>query len=267
MNVVISTTVQWNIGDQFILNGVLRLLRLSWGDIHVILHDRNPDRLPLGGSAAHSVMESGWADAFVVAGSPGWTGECSAIYETALRCNVPIFLIGIGSGSHAEGLSSQIERDVFVQDAIEKASLIICRDEPLRDLLKERRQDIHLLPCPASMIERRSSPYRASTVGAMGPWWVQQDCDICCAHQTSDIQNHDAFFSSDTESYYDLYASAKRVISSRLHASIVCRVMGTPVENLWPEDDCRCPAAWSLVSETCLDDAFNDYCKLISSTS
>jgi len=267
MNLVLSTTVGWNIGDQFIFMGVRELLRSAWGTFSVVIHDRNPVKLMSGGVESHKVIACGWADALVIAGSPGWTTECAEIYRTALDHKVPIYLIGIGAGAPLESLADEVAGNPDIVEALHEAALVICRDEVVRDVVGRHREDHHLLACPASY-----SPHPLGTpvgpVGALialGPHYEGDwGADRTMAHQIADLERSEgkAFYSEDPQNYLARYAGASHVTSSRLHASVVCRAMGVPVTNLWPDDDFRCATAWSVIES--LPDSRPDYWRLLA---
>lgn len=255
MNLVISTTIGWNIGDQFILSGVKNLLKKSWGDFQCVHHDRNPFKLPRGGEESHNAIRCGWADALVIAGSPGWTIECAAIYRTALDHNVPIYMIGIGAGCHSALLGEQLLHDHDTTEALNKAKLVICRDEIARDEASKYCGGIELLPCPAAMISSyafnsfTAAQFREDLM-ALGPYYTGDFSERgLMAHQIEDVEksNGRAFYSENADDYFIQYVKAKSVTSFRLHASVICRVFGVPITNLWPDDDCRCVSTWSVI--------------------
>lgn len=253
MNLVISTTFGWNIGDQFILSSVKNLIQRAWGRFQCVHHDRNPFKLLSGGSESHNAISCGWADALVIAGSPGWTLECAQIYRTALDNKTPIYMIGIGTGVDYNYLSKEVSGNSDIIEAIQMAKLIICRDEIARDVIKGYR-DAELLPCPVSTISHPESYVVSGRhLVAMGPHLEQGNINGgLVAHQVSDLENSEgrAFYSEIVEDYFSLYVGAYSVLSSRLHASILCRAFDVPVANLWPESDPRCSSTWSVVDES-----------------
>lgn len=252
MNLVISTTFGWNIGDQFVLAGVKAALALGWdGLLRYVYHDRNPERLPSGGMEAHEAIRCGWADALVIAGTPGWTLECLDIYQTAIEHGVPIYMIGIGAGADTGLLLYQVENNEVLKAALAAAPLIICRDEICRDVVSRFTPEAHLLPCPAILNGLKGHAMRdGRELVAMGEHYHgPYDRDGLVAHSVADLQcsGGRAFYSSDPAQYLNLYNTAESVVSARLHASVVRRGFGLPVTNIWPESDFRCRATWAVV--------------------
>lgn len=112
LNILISSTRQWNPGDEFIRKGVEHLLKSILGPNHNwLLWNRNPD-----------LFSNGWADGrmrtdfltnsmrdpaldvvdlVVMAGTPEWFGQpAERIYCNLLtQPEVPILVLGGGSGS------------------------------------------------------------------------------------------------------------------------------------------------------------------------
>jgi hypothetical protein len=276
VNLVISTTVGWNIGDQFILEGVKNLIERSWGSFKCVYHDRNPSKLPRGGEESHRAILCGWADALVIAGSPGWTLECSSIYRTALDTNTPIYMIGIGAGCHSDELSRQVSGSKDITEALIKAKLVICRDEIALSTVRKYHSSAELLPCPASMIpvEMRAFDYEAyqrEDLIALGNYYTGDFSEKgLIAHQIGDLEKSRgcAFYSENVRNYFARYAKARSVVSSRLHASVVCHVFKVPVTNLWTEDDVRCASTWSVIDsafKSGIQGYFNTYLRLLRS--
>lgn len=275
MNVVISTTIGWNIGDQFILNGVKELLRRSWGRCQYVHHDRNPAKfLRGGGEESHTAIDCGWADALVIAGSPGWTTECGSIYWRAMQSGVPVYLVGIGAGAPADALALEVAFSPNIIWALSSARLVICRDEITRDLALRYRLDAELLPCPAAVVAWVPSNTLTENSGgltALGPFYADDwHLDGLMAHQIADLHRSTgkAFYSECPADYLMRYARATHVASARLHASVVCRAMSVPVTNLWPSDDYRCAGAWSVLESamrTGLAQKLDKYCELLGS--
>jgi len=87
MNILVSSTRQWNPGDEFILMGVRNLFEeaLGPGVRNWILYDRNPD-LFVDGFSTHQRKETIWSNSYhhdspecfdmaLVAGTPEWMGR------------------------------------------------------------------------------------------------------------------------------------------------------------------------------------------------
>lgn len=157
-NILVSSTRQWNPGDEFIWFGVRRLFEASFKrKMNYLLWNRNPD-----------VFVEGWAnpqikpklytnclnspvidliDRVVLAGSPEWLGRpLEDVYRSLLvRKNVPLYAIGVGSGISGVILSDY-EHEVLTRPN----AVVICRQENLREALQYQGvQRAIALPCPA----------------------------------------------------------------------------------------------------------------------
>lgn len=158
MNILISTTHGWNIGDEFIRFGVQYLLEQAFDNITYIYYDRNPDMFVDGlrdwdmGSGHYSnIMNNPIAwdaiDMVVLAGSPEWLhGPLKPIYE-GLKENphIPLLALGVGYGI-PNCKPSSLELEVLKRPN----TLIITRQEDLAVRLTELLdKPIKVLPCPA----------------------------------------------------------------------------------------------------------------------
>ena len=179
-NVLISTTRQWNPGDEFIMQGALHALEYTYGDIwNPILFNRNPDIR--GGSrwrnrtrtSAYTYiwdqkvfkgkgilqelfgighfdnsfkddMDSGNIDLALFAGSPEWYGNrLIPMYQTIEKSDVPTVFLGLGAGD-SSAFSDSIPA---VDRVLRKAKLITTRDHSTEQLLQE--YGAQYVPCPA----------------------------------------------------------------------------------------------------------------------
>jgi hypothetical protein len=188
----------------------------------------------------------------VIAGSPGWTLECSDIYYTAIEHKTPIYLIGIGAGSDAEGLAQQISSNSAIADALTCAVVVICRDEIARGVAEKYASEVKLLPCPAVANGLwLGAGWPSAKRVALGAYYDGPCDDNGVAHQITDLVQSQgrAFYSSDMTDYLAIYRGAQEVVSSRLHASVLRHAFGMPVTNIWPDSDFRCKAAWDVLGQ------------------
>jgi len=172
MNVVFSTTRQWNPGDEFILMGCINLLREHLGDFNPIIFNRNPqtrrarkydiikgiDKLA-GKDFVEKFLDNSvkerppldYADLAVFAGSPEWRGRRMVkLYESILEFDIPAIFLGIGtSGPFAfnDTHFTSAEQEVF-----KRARLITTRDSTTQNGLQPL--ETHQLPCPALLSSR-----------------------------------------------------------------------------------------------------------------
>ncbi len=193
-NVVFSSTRQWNVGDEFILRGCIRLLSELFGEFNPIIYNRHPDVRPRlnhlnplrskwaanlefwGRPLLESFLRIGfWDDSFkgdhdnryldlaVFAGTPEWYGpRLKTLYETIATHDLPVCFLGIGSSYpfRLRDISKTYRR------VLEKARLIIVRDRLTEEGLKSLRP--HRLPCPALFAALAEEERQVSGVTKIG---------------------------------------------------------------------------------------------------
>ena len=173
MNIVFSTTRQWNPGDEFILLGCINLLKNVVNDLNPIIFNRNPqirrdrkrdiiksiDNL-LGKDWAEKFLDNSvkdrlpfnYADCVVFAGSPEWRGRrLSKLYEFIYNNNLPTIFLGLGAGSKRSlPLNKETLSDLEIQ-VFKSAKLISCRDCSSEKYTSdnELKLKVYNLPCPA----------------------------------------------------------------------------------------------------------------------
>lgn len=167
MNILFSTTRQWNPGDEFILLGCINLLKSCGLDFNPIIYNRNPqirrkgkakklkflDQCLFNGNIApfldNSIKDdyqSEHIDLVVFAGSPEWRGKRLApLYKKIVENNIPVIILGIGS--NREFLYDKNHFSQNEMDVLSKALLITCRDDLTYEGLKEI--NAHKASCPA----------------------------------------------------------------------------------------------------------------------
>jgi polysaccharide pyruvyl transferase WcaK-like protein len=176
MNIVFSTTRQWNPGDEFILLGCMRALRLAGLDFNPIIFNRNPQvrrtrRInrwlqgldqALGGRFAPFLDNSlkddtdfRCVDMVVFAGSPEWRGiRLSPLYRQIAQHGTPTLFLGLGTNRPFD-----FSREHFSEDemaVLRAAKLVTCRDSTTATALAPvgARQ----VPCPALLCCDEESP-------------------------------------------------------------------------------------------------------------
>jgi polysaccharide pyruvyl transferase WcaK-like protein len=185
-NILFSTTRQWNPGDEFILLGVINLLREILGDFNSIIYNRSPEvrqvkgylnpfrtiewtnrsfsgkknieaffRMGFYDNSFKENIDASFINYVVFAGSPEWMGRRSSpLYDVILRYEIPTIYLGIGS-------SNIIRYDMIKERyrrVLESSRLIIVRDEVTREILKPLNPV--KLSCPALFAakEEKESP-------------------------------------------------------------------------------------------------------------
>lgn len=159
LNILVSSTRQWNPGDEFIRKGVKRLLTSIIGPDHNwLLWNRNPDLFYnrwndgrmrtdfLTNSLRDPALDV--MDLVVFAGTPEWTGmPVERIYRALLAFpNIPVLVLGVGSGADTHPLA---DHEIAVLDR--ENVLITTRSPDLADCLNSQllRTKAIPLPCPA----------------------------------------------------------------------------------------------------------------------
>lgn len=166
MNIVFSTTRQWNPGDEIILLGCRQLLEQLGVDCNPLIFNRNPqirhrgrwrrlwDRQPFLDNSVKNGMDLSGVDLVVFAGSPEWRGaRLRPLYRAILKHQLPCVFLGIGSNRPIG-----FDRDHFSADEMEvfrNARLITCRDSWTTTALQPL--GAHQISCPALLSSPHSS--------------------------------------------------------------------------------------------------------------
>ena len=175
MNILLSSTRQWNCGDEFIAIGVKNILKnlKPFKNANFYIYNRAPDlhylrhsKFPYKGenlnlsSIANNILlpiNNSWSsdhdieffDYVIFAGTPEWQGfMVSPITESLLNAKKKpiIFYLGIGMFEHLKDKSFD---DLFDIDKriLNLAKLITVRDSDTKKLLEPVKAK--LFPCPA----------------------------------------------------------------------------------------------------------------------
>jgi hypothetical protein len=255
MNILISTTINWNPGDDFIRFGVKNLLNNVYSDINYIHYDRNPDYFVSGTSDMGSGHKSNimnnpidWSlvDMVVLAGSPEFLhGSLTPIYSGLIdNPQIPLLAIGVGYSFEMERLTiSENELKVLSRDT----TLIITRQYDLQEKLKELlNKEIHCLPCPAIFASDWVYVENGKTLAILqaptGPQGLSEDdeesmriflwgneCDIA-THYIEDLKFFKSgFFTTEPKELLSKITEYSNVVSNRLHGGIVAMGAGAKV--------------------------------------
>lgn len=219
MNILISTTTNWNPGDSWILLGVKNILKHIFLETPNYIHyDRNPNnmidwpnnqnmKVGLHGNFMNNPIDWGLIDMVVLAGSPEFLHHPLApIYDgLAEHPEIPLWAIGVGY-TEPEFVLPLTENEITVLKR--ESTLIIVRQKELAarlgDLLDRA---VYILPCPALFCFEK---FPEKTKDAM---------NIFAAHSIDEI-GCDSFFSSDPYDMLNFIGSHKVVVSGRLHGTI-----------------------------------------------
>lgn len=175
MNIVFSTTRQWNPGDEIIRSGIRRVLDEILGtNYNAIIFNRNPDiRMGFSGSEGENCSkgffenslkpthEADFVDLVVFAGTPEWCDVRNYdLYRHVLKWNIPVLILGAGGGAT---LYSEEYRRV-----IEKAKLLTVREEDTLVAAKRAGFPALSLPCPSLLAAPYEKQVRVSSVRHVG---------------------------------------------------------------------------------------------------
>ncbi len=274
MNVLFSTTVNWNAGDEYIHWGVRRLVEQVLGHrVNPVLYSRNPDALAMG---PLGLTSDAWKpryglrgiDLFVQSGSPEWQGaNLAPLYEElSRRRRVPIWFVGIGA-AHAYELTRLDQR------ILRRASVVICRDRTCEAICKPYNRRAVALPCPSlfAMEEEDANPAPAHDLGVVWqrPHEVNQRCSKAVSRGTwaaaealqkagariqliahyidefNKAAREGTFpvgYSFETHDYPEIFRQNAAVASTRLHGAMLGITLGIPTCML-QADDHRCVGA------------------------
>lgn len=265
--VLLSSTSQWNVGDEFIREGVKNLLdEASPEPLQFALYDRNPDRLALaqghgcrrrvgqlgtkGNSWHHERLEG--IDYVVICGTPSWTSnEHRHLFEAVRRERVPIIFLGLG---YDHDFAFNTLDKAVLRDAL----LVTCRDKGAASLIASQTDGDapEVLPCPAAL----AAPKRGWGEGVAVVWQtaaVQNQnisdrlslavLELAKTHGLPVICHYiheflcarrlglEALYSHDWRDYItNIYPRFEAVISTRLHGAILATGLGLRAVNVNP---------------------------------
>lgn len=186
-NVLISTTRQWNPGDEFIMQGCIHILENAFGAcINPIIYNRNPD-IRGGGKWRNPSRSAEWTytwdkkdfrgkgyitelfrlghwdnsfkddmsaeciDLAVFAGSPEWySNRLKSMYRLIEKNDIPTLFFGLGAGDRASFFNVYAS----VKKVLRKTRLIACRDHATEELLQG--YGAMYMPCPALLSARNN---------------------------------------------------------------------------------------------------------------
>lgn len=165
LNILFSTTRQWNCGDEFILFGVRRLLNALDTPYNAIIYNRHPSITPrqiksksIWGRKTYVTHldnsfildEARLIDYVIFAGSPEWFGgpRINPLLKYILDKNLRCAFLGVGVHRQREF------SDVLKKVLTERCDLITARDPVCYDSIKEYPNSYYEV-CPALF----SAPY------------------------------------------------------------------------------------------------------------
>ena len=216
--ILISTTTNWNCGDQFILFGVKNILNEMFHESPCYInYDRNPNNMVdytgnqnmkegLHGTFMNNPIDWDLVQMVVLAGSPEFLHEPLAPIYEGLAKHTHIPLLAIGVGYSYEDFVKPLT-DCEMQVLKRPNTLIITRQEQLSNNLKQLLdREIFTLPCPALFCFKD---------------FPEKKYDICnnLAHSLDELEREN-YFSSDPYEMLEYIGSHRVVHSHRLHGAI-----------------------------------------------
>jgi hypothetical protein len=263
-NILFSTTVQWNAGDEFIYIGIARLLGKVWGAFNPVLYNRNPAVNPryapmfawprppkILPENAFQPEDAGLIDYVIFAGTPEWAGGTRSaplhrfILSEPVRCS---FLgVGLASMGSLRGLATDVLKT--------QTDLFIARDEFAAHAAAPFIQPVRL-PCPALLCSARERVRTGlNTIGCVVqnsnvqwhsiPTSVRDYLNdqyrrlrehyqvIFIAHYIDDLRlcnelGWDCAYSFSSRDYFEIYDACDLVVSPRVHGCGMAASLGIP---------------------------------------
>jgi hypothetical protein len=169
LNILVSSTRQWNPGDEFIFWGVRSLVEGALGKSqNWMLWNRNPDlfmqqwrdprvRIDTISNSANT-PNLDIIDLVVLAGTPEWTGGPVAPLYDALRNNPDLPLLAVGVGSGADNLQLS---DAEIAVLSRPSSFITTRGRRLAEEINSILgiEKARAMPCPAVLCASATQSY------------------------------------------------------------------------------------------------------------
>lgn len=207
MNILISTTTNWNQGDEWIRLGVKNLLKYIYPNANYIHYDRNPNNMidwpnnqnmkyGLHGNFMNNPINWEIIDLVVLAGSPEFLHHPLApIYDGLVNNqHIPLLAIGVGYSEPEFMIPFTISEQIVLK---RENTLIIVRQKELSDRLQDTLHiPVITLPCPALF------------------------CFENFPNKTKSEFDNSKYINTDSHDLLNYIGSCKYVTSDRLHAVI-----------------------------------------------
>ena len=280
-NIVYSSTLGWNPGDEIILHGLRNLINIPHNPI---IFNRSPclannfeaQGYPEGASHT-SPYARDLVDHFIFAGTPDYGFSSRAIYRDIQRTGKDFSFIGVGLGIPRPA-AKEIARIFDIPNNIESLNSHVfskAKVKITRDLQAHRHlHGSHVVCCPAFFCHPELDIKPKTQKNKVAVCW-QSNAIKCCGVKngnmtdmlTKFIQKNkaqavchsfpdfiaasklglDPFFSSSYRDYFDFYKEFDLVISLRVHGSGVASSFGIP--NITIGHDSRSEAVTYFGSE------------------
>ncbi len=224
LNILFSTTRQWNVGDEFILFGTINLMKSVFPEgFNAIIYNRHPDlrtdiqpvcnlrnvklfmtdeltfaadanfRVGFRDNSFKLTTDGRFIDLVVFAGTPEWSNSrCFDLYEIIEKYDLPVIALGIGN-------RIQDECELVMRN-LSRFKLFTVRSPEFVEILSEHISPApRFLPCPSLC---SSAPEKIRTVETVKHIGLIYSCDV----NRSEINN-----CVSTETYNYLLALFRRL--------------------------------------------------------
>lgn len=268
LNILVSSTRQWNPGDEFIRYGVKNLLfKVTGTDHNWLLWNRNPDLMTrfwedsrlrpdfLSNSMRSPSLDI--VDLVVFAGTPEWTGGVvDPIYRELLQYpDKPVLVLGVGSGG------PNLRLEPYQREVLRRENVFVSTRS--KELAQEINQNLEMekalaLPCPALLCSKQTSQdtppsqkigliLQSSSVinQAIDEELVQRALRYLERNQSKKIEiiclYIDEFmrfsrlckstgvrYSYEPQEYLSLFSEYSAIVATRLHGAIASLSCGVP---------------------------------------
>ena len=280
MNIVYSTTVQWNPGDELILKGIRNLINIKH---NFIVYNRHPLHKRVGGDNCY-VYPKGHdiIDHIIFAGTPDWNStDQNELYTTIAEDEVDFSYIGVGGGLNPGSPFVKMGQEKSEELFLSKAKIKIVRDKYAHGIMTGSI----LAPCPSLFGTLNKSKPRSRkdkiAFNLQGPGRICAPTDatlykvgflakkfkeehgasvVCHSYDDFVLATElglDPFYSSDYLDYFDYYDKYDLIIGPRIHGSGWGSTLGIPSITI-PHDE-RSDTAKHLGSEIVKVDDVIDY--------
>lgn len=284
MNILFSTTRQWNPGDEFILHGIRRLFSKLQFEYNPVIYNRHPSITPQRHTLKHrwskphtvphfdnSFMldQTGFIDYVIFAGTPEWYGgkRMDDLHQFIVDNKVRCSFIGVGIPK------TPVFSDNLLYIFKNLTDLFIARDPNCYEAVKAHLKASYL-PCPA--LFSAPSNRKRNNLDKIGiviqdtrtknhsipdklADQLMKEFEILekkyqvryIAHYIDDIKfassiNKDAVYSAFSEDYAAIFDQYDYVISTRVHGCGIASSLGIP--NLLIPHDGRYSTAVKFLS-------------------
>ncbi len=258
MNILVSTTLNWNPGDEFIRYGVMKLFEEVFGNNHnYLVWNRNPDAInqKLGSnSIAYDELEQNKIDMILIAGSPDWYSNSYIKLFDYLKQHPEIPLLAIGIGSPFKNIQlTDLEKEIYNRPN----TFVTCRDTNVKNFVSKAI----VLPCPAlfcsdvvqekdngktlfitqidSVINQSVDKITHNILQSE----LSKDADIMCFYKSEwtwyskNFQNVQYTF--EPKELIERISKYKHIVSTRLHGAVAATSSGIPSKILSYKDNFR----------------------------